>query len=157
MTDRPSLLDGAPVLRTGTTETQYRRAGQGPPVLLLFPGGTEDELGAQLFDRLAARFRVIAPICPVGVELTSWLRDLIEGLGLIRPAIVADEPFGTASLGLSMREPDRVGAVVVIARVGSDGEEAGFLCVRVDPTSDTTTRAAAAEAQILPFLSRAPR
>lgn len=151
MTDRPSLPDGPPVLRTGTTETPYRRAGQGPSVLLLFAEG--NELGAQLFERLAARFRVIAPLLPSGVEVASWLRELIEGLGLIRPAIVADEPFGVASLSLSMQEPDRVGAIVVLARAAHDGEDAGVLCVRMDPTSDATARAAAAEARIVSFLS----
>ena len=155
MTDRPSLPDGPPVLRTGTTETLYQRAGQGPPVLLLLPEGATDELGAQLFGRLAGRFRVIAPVLPAGVEITGWLRDLIEGLGLIRPAIVADEPFGLASLSLSIQEPDRVGAIVVIA--GATGQGAGFLHVRVDPSGDATARAASAEAQIVPFLSRGLR
>lgn len=157
MTDRPSLFDGPPVLQTGTTETQYRRAGHGPPVLLLFAEGSADELGAHLFDRLAAGFRVIAPTCPAGVEIADWLRDLIEGLGLIRPAIVADEPFALASLGLSMQEPDRVGAVVVIARAADDGEEAGFHRVRADPSSDATTRVAAVEARIVQFLSGSSR
>lgn len=155
MTDRPSLPDGPPVLRIGTTETLYQRAGQGPPVLLLLHEGATDELGAELFGRLAARFRVIAPVRPAGVEITSWLRDLIEGLGLIRPAIVADEAFGLASLSLSMQEPDRVGAIVVMARASGDG--AGFLHVRVDPGGDARTRAASAEAQIVPFLSRGLR
>ncbi|UJR78169.1 Hypothetical protein I5071_1960 [Sandaracinus amylolyticus] len=151
------MPDGPPVLRTGTTETHYHRAGQGPPVLLLFADATADELGAQLFERLAACFRVIAPVRPAGVDIASWLRDLIEGLGLIRPAIVADEPFVLASLALSTQEPDRVGAIVVIARAPHDGEAGGILCVRVDPASDTTTRAAAAEAEIVRFLSRGSR
>ncbi|AKF09324.1 alpha/beta fold hydrolase [Sandaracinus amylolyticus] len=153
MTDRPSFPDGPPVLQTGTTETRYQRAGRGSPVLLLFTDATADALGARLFERLAAGFRVIAPTLPPGVEIASWLRDLIEGLGLIRPAIVADEPFVVASLALSTQEPDRVGAIVVLARAAHDGEDPGMLCVRVDPTRD----AASAEAQIVSFLSRGAR
>ncbi|MBX3250953.1 MAG: hypothetical protein KF901_27500 [Myxococcales bacterium] len=152
MSDRPSLPDGPPVLRTGVIETCYHRAGKGPSILLLFADGIADPLGAQLFERLASRNRVIAPTPPPGVEPTSWLRDLIEGLGLVRPAIVADEPLGLPSLAFSMQEPDRVGAIVVLARAAHDGTDAGLLCVRIDPASDLATRAAAAEAQIVSFL-----
>jgi hypothetical protein len=82
------------VLNAGDTETLYRRAGDGPHVLILCAARTPDEpLGGRMFDRLATEFRVIAAAAPAGAngtELGAWIDELIEGLGLDRPAVILD-------------------------------------------------------------------
>lgn len=113
------------VVQAGATETHYRRAGCGSTVLLLFPGGAADPLAALLFDRLARRFRVIAPLPPAGVvagsaegeqtAVSTWLRDLIDGLGLVRPGVVAGETLAAAVLAFSRTDPDRAGAIVTVS------------------------------------------
>jgi len=104
------------LFQAGPTVTAYRRAGSGAPVLLLFPGGGADPLGADVFARLAERFRVVAPDVPDGIPFAAWLRDLIEGLGLERPGIVADGCFAGAARELAREDPERVGRVVAVPR-----------------------------------------
>lgn len=104
------------LFQAGPTVTPYRRAGAGEAIVLLFPGGDAGALGAEVFARLAERFRVIAPDVPEGIPVAAWLRDLIEGLGLERPGIVADACFADAVRQLAREDPDRVGRVVAVPR-----------------------------------------
>lgn len=168
------------LLQTGETETAYRRAGSGSPVILLFVRATEDPLGAELFQCLAERFRVIAPAMPVGVgrapasgggraavAVSQWLRDVIEGLGLVRPRVVVDESFAGMLLGFFLMERERVGGVVVVHRDHADPASTAcpledrlehasqrLLVVSVDAAVDARAGGRRASAQILPFLER---
>jgi hypothetical protein len=75
------------VVHAGTMETRYRRAGQGPQLLLL-GGGADAEWVAGVIPPLVARFRVFVPEVPSDAG-TGWLREMIDGLGLDRPGLVA--------------------------------------------------------------------
>src|SRR5688500_4011849 len=112
-------------LLTAACETHYVRAGAGSPMLLLFPAGLDDALGAALFERLAERYRVVAPVVPAGVggagiPLARWLRELIDGLGLEQPTVVADESLAGALLGFSLVDPARIAGVIAICRDDAD-------------------------------------
>jgi len=162
------------VLQTGTAETHYHRAGVGPPVLLLYAHALTDPLGAALFAALAARFRVIAPTLPAGVggpgaglAISTWLRDLIDGLGLERPAVIADEWLAGPLLGFVLMDRERVGGVAAVCRDRVDPHRPGALedqlersahqlmVVAVDDGVDAVAGAAMAAAQLMPFLDRA--
>jgi hypothetical protein len=121
------------VVQTGTLETSYRRAGAGSAVLLLI-GPTEAEASDWLFGQLAGRFRIIAPVLPTGLdgragantagdghELEGWLRGLIDGLGLERPAMVAGVACGASLLRFMALDPDRVGRVALVHPVPAGG------------------------------------
>jgi pimeloyl-ACP methyl ester carboxylesterase len=138
----PPAPDAVPaieaVVHAGAAETHYRRAGSGAAVLLLFPGGAADPLAARLFDHLARRFRVIAPRPPAGIAaaepdggeaapLSSWLRDLIDGLGLVRPGLVVHGSLEPAALAFSRTDPDRVGALLSVSRGASDRDDEGMI------------------------------
>lgn len=179
-------------LQTGATETRYHRAGAGVPVLLLFARAMTDPLGAHLFARLAARFRVIVPVLPAGVgpgepvggdssapaagdrgvpvPVSKWLRDLIDGLGLVQPSVVVDEAHAAALLRFLLVEPDRVGGVVLVCRDHADparpaaaiedrlaGSTHALLVVAVDVAADVAVSAAAAAARMTPFLEQQGR
>lgn len=113
----------------GGEETPYRRGGDGAPVLLLLPGAGAGEGG--LFAVLAAEFRVIAPLRlpryggpggpggPVGDGVggaaspwESWLRGLIDGLGLGRPPLVVDAALVAEVERCSRVDPGRIRAVL---------------------------------------------
>lgn len=112
------------VVQAGDVETRYRRAGQGPAVLLLGTHELGDARHAALFLALARAFRVTRPQ-PFPVDrprgaraptrpVSAWLRGLMDGLGLERASIVADDAFGVVALGFATAEPDRVDRLVLL-------------------------------------------
>lgn len=161
------------VLQTGATETSYHRAGVGPPVLLLYAAALADPLGAALFAALATEFRVIAPVLPPGVgvaggvAVSRWLRDLIDGLGLERPGVIADAWFAGPLLGFVLMDRARVGGVAAVCRDHVDPHHDGavedelarsahrLMVVLVDAARAPAAAAAEAAAQLVPFLRRA--
>lgn len=124
---RVTLLSEPSVLLTGPTETRFHRAGNGPPLVLLFAAGPAEPLAAALFAGLCAQFRVIAPVLPDGVgdavPLSRWLRDLLDGIGVERPWVVADEPLAGAVLAVMMAAPGRIGGAVAIGRDHAEAAE----------------------------------
>jgi hypothetical protein len=108
------------VVQTGLVETSYRRAGVGEPVLIL-AGRTEREAGDWLFGQLAERFRTIAPVLPGEGELEAWLRGLIDGLGLDRPAVVAATALGAGLLRFMALDPGRAGRIALFNSLPLDG------------------------------------
>lgn len=97
------------VLLAGGLETPYRRAGHGPPVLLLV-----DRI--DLLEALAPHYRVIQPLRapddPHGPDWPKWLQDVVEGLGLGCPAVVVDAGLAGSARSLARSDPHRVGPVV---------------------------------------------
>jgi pimeloyl-ACP methyl ester carboxylesterase len=114
----PILLPQAveATVQTSSAETRYHRLGRGPTVLLLCAGGIEGAVGALLAAGLAEHFRVIVPHPPAAPPppVTRWLRELIDGLGLVRPHIVADESHGVAALGFALLDPERVDRLALV-------------------------------------------
>lgn len=156
------------VLQTGTIETRYLRAGTGTPILLLFQSTREGSLGAGLFTQLAARYRVVAPRVPDGVgcagmPLARWLRELIDGLGLVQPTAIADESLAGALLGFALVDPGRVGGVVAVCRDEADPATSvgmlhaahGLLVVAVDTAVDPAKSAEQAMTEIARFVDGA--
>ena len=157
------------VVQTGAFETPYRRAGRGGPVLLLVGGGAP--AGQRLFDDLARRFRTIAPLLPPwlagdggpGESFDEWLRGLIDGLGLQRPALVAEADHGPVLLRFAGLDPDRVERIALVLYGPSEGpaeqalREAAaaalhpVLVVRI-PDAEEPETCAAAIAALVEFL-----
>ena len=110
------------VLQAGDTETLYRRAGEGPPVLLLCSGVLAEPRGGHLFERLARHARVIAAAVPRGMSavevLETWLGEVTEGLGLVRPTLVIDAALGAGLL--EGAETITFDGVIVAATDGGD-------------------------------------
>lgn len=104
------------VVWTGGVETPYRRAGGGPAVLLLLWGDGADHGGDSLFTALATEFRVIAPLRLPRVDGSggweSWLRGLIDGLGLDRPPLVVDAALAPEAERCAGVDPGRIRGVV---------------------------------------------
>ncbi|HVK83270.1 MAG TPA: hypothetical protein VM513_04135 [Kofleriaceae bacterium] len=153
------------VLQTGEIETRYVRAGTGAPMLLLFHTALTDPLAAALFAQLAARYRVVAPHVPAGVgspgmPLATWLRALVDGLGLVRPTAIADESLAGTLLGFSLVDPGRIAGVVAVCRDDADPATSvgmlhaahGLLVVAVDSAEQPAKSAELAIAEIVRFV-----
>jgi hypothetical protein len=128
---------------------------------LLFPKGLGDELATELFNRLAERFKVVAPVTPApGQPLSKWLREVIDGLGFEKPVVVAEETLVGGLLGFALVDPGRVGGVVAICRDDADPASSvgmvqatqGLLVVAVDTAANLTDSAATATAEIARFI-----
>jgi hypothetical protein len=114
---------------------RYRRSGTGRAVLVLCSADGAEELWPELADALAARFRLIVPDLPPGVDVAGWLGEFLEGLGSAGVAVVAADPFCVPALELALLDADQVARIVLVpgGEVGETGL-AGALA--------TTTRAA---------------
>jgi len=112
-------------VRLGGEWVDVVQMGAGPPLVLVpgLAGGWK--LLAPLATRLARRYQVTIPGLrgdrfPMG---TAWVRDmdeyagdlgeLIERLGLERPAVFGVSFGGAIALGLAVEQPQRIGALVL--------------------------------------------
>lgn len=125
----PEVIDA--IVQAGRVETPYCCAGRGRRILVLSSRTTADPLIHEVFSALAPRFRVLAPTCtPAGRDSAAllaggagaavWLRDVMDGLGLTRPSIVADECVGITALSFALSDPERVDRLVLLRRDRSD-------------------------------------
>ena len=107
------------VVQAGAAETEYARAGSGrPTVLLLRPSSSLAAITADpLFISLSRGLRVVAPALTTERELTAWVGDLVDGLGLDRPAVVVDAAVAGAAVPLVLGE-DRCSCIVVLRTAG---------------------------------------
>ena len=104
---------------SGTVETAYRRAGRGDTIVAL---AAREWRGAPvLFPALAREFRLIVPELDrpndapgARPPFAVWLTAFLDGLGLDRVTLLADERFAGAALGSALIEPGRVARLVVV-------------------------------------------
>jgi hypothetical protein len=168
----------AAIVHTGRFETAYRRAGAGLEVLLLVEAA-KAELGDWLFGQLARGFRTIAPVLPPGTDpgtgagaggdLVEWLRGVIDGLGLERPALVSGPACGAGLLRFLAVEPHRAGRLALVHPVApgatpdwhvvpddaGSGEPRPVLVLGVPAPEDGHGRLAALE-RLVRFLAASP-
>ena len=112
---------------SGPVETPYRRSGRGETIVAL---ASRDWEGAcELLPALARDFRVIVPELEDSPSLTSrrasfatWLTAFLDGLGLDRVTLLADERFGGAAFGSAMNEPARIARLVVVLDAGDSDD-----------------------------------
>lgn len=97
------------VVQVGEQETPYLRCGRGAPVVVLATSTAERE---RLVRLVGTRFRVVAPQPPGTTDLSAWLREVIEGLGLEDPILVTAAEWTHEVAGEVVR---------------SDGDDAGLL------------------------------
>jgi hypothetical protein len=111
------------VVHAGAMETRYRRAGQGPQLLLLATGGEgqrEVEWLAGAIPPLVDRFRVFVPEVPADAG-PAWLRGMIDGLGLDRPGVVADATLGELVARFLETDAERLERVAIVHPDGAAG------------------------------------
>lgn len=110
---------------------RYRRAGSGPPVLLLrAPAGSH--LDADLCSCLTARLALIEPrMSDLHVDVARWLGCFMEGLGTSDAGILADPCFGDEAVALARLAPHQIARIAIVG-VGTVGDESAA----DDPVAD---------------------
>ena len=114
---------------TNVGNVQVRRGGDGNPLVYLHSSAGEGE-GLALFDELAARHAVIAPMFPgfgdsEGIEqiddmedVVFHLLDLFDRLQLVAPAIMGLSLGGWMAAELATRYPERVANLILVNPAG---------------------------------------
>jgi pimeloyl-ACP methyl ester carboxylesterase len=110
--------------------TRWRRAGNGPPVLVLHGWGAKIEAVDPIIRGLASQLTVTAvdlpgfgesalPPAPWGVgDYADWTRALMDELGLERPSIVAHSNGGRIAIHLASHHPERVDKLILVDSAG---------------------------------------
>jgi pimeloyl-ACP methyl ester carboxylesterase len=115
-------------IRWSGGETQVLELGEGPPLLLVHGGLGAATDWLPIFPALAQNHRVLAPDRPghglaspmdyAGVDVldhaTTFLRDVMESLGVDRAPIVANSMGGRWAIELALREPQRVERLILV-------------------------------------------
>ncbi len=110
--------------------TRWRRAGSGPPVLVLHGWGAKIEAVDPIIRGLASQLTVTAvdlpgfgetalPPAPWGVaEYADWTRALMDELELDRPSIVGHSNGGRIAIHLASHHPERVDKLILVDAAG---------------------------------------
>jgi len=130
----------------GDPPVSYREDGDGPPLLLLHPGGTDGRAFSTLSPRLASRFRVIVPDrsghgrtpdAPGPFSFAGWAREtaaLAERLAGGPVAVLGYSDGAIVGLTLALHRPDLVRRLAFVAGVfHADGWEPGVVDALEDP------------------------
>lgn len=106
-------------VRFGETIAGYQRAGTGKPVVVLVRRAALDDVVRGVIGALASRFRFVVPeLPPPPAALDEWLALFMDGVGLIRTAVLCDRELSSAVAALTSNDPDRVERLVLL---GDDG------------------------------------
>jgi hypothetical protein len=93
------------VVQVGATETVYIRAGRGMPLSVVLASSEPERY--RLIARFARNGRVVAPVLPAAaMTVEEWLRGVIDGLGLERPAVVLAPELAVLAQQLARTAPD---------------------------------------------------
>ncbi len=113
-----------PTVTTDQTPLAYDEAGSGHPLLLVHAGIANRHMWDPVWERLAARFRVIRPDLrgfgesPAATEpFTNWhdLARLLRALDAVPAHVIGVSSGGSASLDLALAEPYKVDRLVLVA------------------------------------------
>ena len=110
-------------VRANDRVMRYRRAGTGRAIVLLLVSTPLEAPWPELTASLGSRFRLIFPEPPsADTDVTHWLGDVLEGLGMANIGIVAAERFCIPTLELTLLGLDQVARVVLVPH-GPAGEQ----------------------------------
>lgn len=141
-------------IEVGGMSLEAWTGGDGPPLLFLH-GGDYVLQNRPFLDRLAQRFRVVAPRAPGfgSSPRPAWFRtvhdiaylylDLIERLTLDRPLVVGSSFGGWVALEMAVRDPARIGRLVLIDSLGvkfAGREEREFADIYALPAAEVLRR-----------------
>lgn len=112
----PGIIEA--VVQVGADETRYLRCGRGERVILVLAADDEERL--RLLRRFADGCCVIAPVlhrplrraADQEAAVEAWLRDVIDGLGLERPAVLLAPDHAWLADRLADGWRERVAAVL---------------------------------------------
>lgn len=110
-------------VRAGSAELFYESSGEGRPVVLVHGGMLDHTMWDPQMRDLTARYRVVRYDArrhgrsrsePDTFSHHEDLRQLVDALGLSRPAVIGLSMGGYAAIDFALEYPDRVSALVLV-------------------------------------------
>jgi pimeloyl-ACP methyl ester carboxylesterase len=157
MQNPPSLTTFAEV-RANDQVMRYRRAGAGRPLLVLRSSLDPLLLWSELEAALVENFRVLTPELPAAaVDVAVCLRNFLEGAGLERVILVADDAFCIAALEMALLNADQVERMVLVpagttSETGLDGTVATSIAGADVPVPMLVVRRGLSAHEAIPLL-----
>jgi pimeloyl-ACP methyl ester carboxylesterase len=120
----PAQVVQPPIVRAAVhaagTRMGYWRGGSGPAVLLVHAWAADADEHAPWLRALAARLRLFAPYPAVSESdegeqsLSLRLRHFLDGVGLERVSVIADQASAAEVLWLALAEPERIARIALV-------------------------------------------
>ena len=109
-------------VRVGEHVIRYVRRGAGPSIVVVSDPGDSHAMWSRLVESLAPSHRIfLTQPPPAGVDVTSWLRGFIEGIGLASIILIAGGASGAAAREVAAVDDFTVRKLILLPVDGSDG------------------------------------
>jgi hypothetical protein len=116
-------------VRVGDAVTKYLRFGTGQPVVVVRSSEEPSLTWSTLLGGLMPHCRILLPEVPRPAEVFSiWLRAFLDGLGLLRVGLVADQNWAVPAIEFALLDSDRIARLVLVSEAPAEvGELDGAL------------------------------
>jgi pimeloyl-ACP methyl ester carboxylesterase len=102
-------------VRVGDHAIRYVRRGSGPSIVVVSDGGDSHPMWRRLVESLAPSHRIfVTQPPPSGIEVTSWLRGFIEGIGLASIILIAGGAAGAAAMEVAAADDFTVRKLILL-------------------------------------------
>ncbi len=109
-------------VRVGDHVIRYLRRGTGPSIVVVSDAGDSHQMWRRLLESLAPSHRIfLTQPPPAGVEMASWLRGFIEGIGLASIILIAGGVAAPAAMEVAAADDFTVRKLILLP---VDGEAA---------------------------------
>jgi pimeloyl-ACP methyl ester carboxylesterase len=109
-------------VRVGDHAIRYVRRGTGPSIVVVSDPGDSHAMWRRLVESLAPSHRIfLTQPPPAGVDVMTWLRGFIEGIGLASIILIAGGASGAAAMEVAAVDDFTVRKLILLPVDGSDG------------------------------------
>lgn len=111
-------------VRVGDHVIRYLRRGSGPSIVVVSDAGDSHPMWLRLIESLAPSHRIfVTQPPPTGVDMASWIRGFIEGIGLASIILIAGGAAAGAAMEVAAADDFTVRKLILLP---VDGDEAGL-------------------------------
>ena len=102
-------------VRVGDHAIRYLRRGSGPSIVVVSDSGDSHPMWQRLIESLAPSHRIfVTQPPPIGVDVASWLRGFIEGIGLASIILIAGGAAGGGAMEVAAADDFTVRKLILL-------------------------------------------
>ena len=109
-------------VRVGEHVIRYLRRGTGPAIVVVGDAGDSHPMWRRLIESLAPSHRIlVTQPPPAGIDMTSWIRGFIEGIGLASIILIAGGAAAAAAMEVAAVDDFTVRKLILLPVDGAEG------------------------------------